>query len=128
MMILAGLVWILYFFKSGTKDYLDNYQIIENILILLTVIYYYYEQIIKLNVNFIYTQRSFWIVTAYFLFISGIFFLIIYIPLLKKEEKENYYALNYVFTIVRTIFLSIGILMKSTSEPVKKRNNNSLYE
>lgn len=126
MMFFAGIAWISFFIRSGTKDYLDNYQIIENILILLVVIYYYYEQIIKLNVNFIYTQRDFWIVTAYFLFVSGIFFLIVYIPSLGKEEAGNYYALNYVFTIIRTIFLSIGLATKPATETIKK-NYNSPY-
>lgn len=120
MMGISVAIWLVYFSQLGTSDYLDNYQLIENILLLVVVIYYYYEQLVKLNITFIYNQPRFWIVTGYFLFISGIFFLIVYIPTLKQEEKADYYLLNYFFTIIRNIFITVGIYMSTRLQQTTK--------
>lgn len=93
---------------------MNIFQTLENILILLTVIYFYYEQIIKVNLLNIFSQSQFWVVTAYFLYFAGTFFLILYIPSLNQKEQEQYYVMNYLFTIVRTLILCIAMLIKPT--------------
>lgn len=122
--ILAFLYWIYNFVRYGTNDYMDNYQTFENILILLIVLYYYNEQIFKMNVQDIFSQPQFWIVTAYFIYFAGTFFLILYIPWLNSKEKEQYYVMNYVFTIIRTILLCIAMLIRPIEGKKDFRKNN----
>ncbi|HSU51602.1 MAG TPA: hypothetical protein VLJ41_13450 [Segetibacter sp.] len=83
---------------------------------MLVATYFYYEKIFLLNEPLIYDNTTFWVVSAFFLNAAGTFFLLLYISTLpSKEDQEGYYNLNYVFTILRTILLSIAMLMKNTS-------------
>ena len=90
---------------------------------LLLIIYYYYEQIILINSAFIYAEATFWIVTAYFIYIAGTFFLYLYIPSLNDVEQEQYYVLNYIFTIIRTVLICVATFVKPGNS---KMNGNKL--
>ena len=116
--------WTYDFVKYGTKDYMNTFQTVENILILLIVIYYYYEQILKVNVQDIFSQPQFWVVTAYFIYFAGTFFLILYIPSLNSKEQGQYYVMNYLFTIIRTLLLCIAMLMRPIEGKKNIRKNN----
>lgn len=71
-----------------------------------------------INSVFIYAEAIFWVVTAYFIYFSGTFFLYLYIPTLTQNDQKTYYdILNSIFTIVRTALLSIAIFIK---RPVEK--------
>lgn len=107
--------WCYQFLKYGHKVFLLNCAILEYTTVLILVINYYFEQIIKGNSIYVYSKPRFWIVSAYFVYISGTFFLILYIPTLRYEEQLKYYMLNYVFVIIRTILLSIAMFMKDNN-------------
>lgn len=107
--------WIYDFAKFGRKEFLYNSVTFENIFILVFAIYYYYEQIIKSNSALIYTQTRFWVVSAYLVYISGTFFLLLYIPSLDSKQQVKFYLLNYLFIIIRTILLSIAMFMKDNN-------------
>lgn len=108
--------WLYSFIRSGFDQFLYSCAAFENIFILVFALYYYYEQIIKINSAFIYMQPRFWIVSAYLVYIAGTFFLLLYIPSLNSKEQVKYYILNYVFVIIRTILLCIAMFMKDKSE------------
>jgi hypothetical protein len=102
---------------------------IENITILVFSTFYYYEQIIKKNTLSIESKTSFWLVSAYFIYSAGIFFLYIFLATLSKSDQEKYYTLNYVFTILRTILLSIGLIMHSDiSLANNKKKQKEVYK
>lgn len=115
--------WLYKFLTNGDSDYLNTCVTIENICILTFALYYYYEQIVKINTTSIYSQPRFWIVTAYLIFIAGTFFLLLYLPTFSLEDRGKYYVLNYVFLILRTVLLSFAMLMKTDKPPSK---NNKL--
>jgi hypothetical protein len=104
--------WIRQYIIFGNAGYYTDLQAIEAITVILLSIYYFYEQIRNIDQLFIYAQPKFWVVSAYFIFFAGTFFLLLYISTLSNEEQKTYYYLNYIFMIVRTILLSIGMLMK----------------
>ncbi len=104
-------------------DYMNIFQTIENILILSAVIYFYYEQILKVSVLNIFSQPQFWVVTAYFIYFAGTFFLILYISSLNHKEQGQYYVMNYIFTIIRTILLSIAMLIGYEDDYKKGKRN-----
>jgi hypothetical protein len=104
-------IWFFYIFEKGTLIYLNTCIIIENFSILIFSLIYYYENIIKKNVLFTYTEPKFWIISAYFIYSAGTFFLFLYLFTLSDSEQEDYYNLNYVFNIIRTILLCVGLTM-----------------
>ncbi len=121
--ILYIILWLLSLLKFGNESYFSSCTNLENITILGLAIYYYYEQIIIINSAFIYAEASFWIVTAFFIYSAGTFFLFLYMPSLNLPEHGKYYVLTYIFTIIRTILLSVAIFIKP--EFSKKINSNN---
>ena len=122
--------WIYSLFSIGINtayyDYCSNF---ENIAMLLLALLYFYEQVISINTPFIYKEPYFWIVSAYFIYFAGVFFLFLYIPYLTNVEVGHYYWLNSVFTIIRSFLLSIAMISKpdnnnfNTSFNVSPKNN-----
>ena len=106
------ILWLISFFKFGNSSYFSSCTNFENITVLALIIYYYYEQIIVINTVFIYGESIFWIATAFFIYIAGTFFLFLYIPSLNLAEQEKYYLLTYIFTIIRTVLLSVAVFIK----------------
>lgn len=105
-------IWILSYLKFGDKSYFSSCTNFENMTVLVCTLYYYYKQITNTNSAFIYADTAFWTVTAFFISAAGTFFLYLYIASLSLEEKGKYYLLNYIFTIIRTFFLSVAIFIK----------------
>ena len=114
--LIFSAIWLYYVFTKGFTTYFENCINLENISVLAFIIYYYYEKVIALNVSNLYAYSRFWIATAYFIFIAGTFFLILYIPTLTEEEKKNFYLLNYLFIIIRTTLLCVAMIKKPGSE------------
>jgi len=86
---------------------------IENISIIILSIFYFYEQI---TVNFsreIYIKPRFWVVSAYMLYSAGTFFLFLFIGTVASNQQQNIYILNYAFLVIKSILLSIAMLMKN---------------
>ena len=104
--------WMISGISIGLKKTFDICANIQNVSILALTLYYFYEQVIKINTIFIYKEHRFWIVAAYFIYFSGIFFLFIYIPSLSQDDLIIYYSLNYVFIIIRSALLSIAMFVK----------------
>ena len=105
--------WIFSLFKFGTRSYFSSCINFENISLLVITLFYYYEQIIVINLVFIYAEPIFWVVTAYFIYFCGTFFLYLYIPTLDVNEQISYYdILNSIFTTIRTVLLSVAIFIK----------------
>jgi hypothetical protein len=124
LLIAAGIIlvaiWINMFSQGGNQDYLNTFQTLENISIFALSIYFFYEQIFKLNTPFVSNEPRFWVVAAYLIYSAGTFFLLLYLPSLSEENRETYYVLNYIFIIVRTIILSVAIFMKTDIQSPQK--------
>jgi len=113
--------WSLKFIKSGQTLALYSCLKVENISILILAIYFYYEQIIKINSVFIYREPRFWVVSAYLIYLAGTFFLLLYLPFFSPQDRLKFYGvLNSIFIIIRTILLSIAMFMK-TNHPIRQK-------
>jgi len=66
---------------------------------------------------FIYSETMFWVVSAYFIYCAGTFFLFLYVGFLPKNEQESSYTLNSLLTITRTILLSIALITNDPKSP-----------
>jgi hypothetical protein len=113
--------WSYRFIKTDKGAFLDSCAILEYVSILILAVYYFYDSIIKRNSIFIYRQARFWIISAYLIYIAGTFFLLLYLPSMGEEDRQKYYdILNSLFTIIRTILLSIAMFMK-TNNPTRQK-------
>jgi hypothetical protein len=112
---LFAIFWFIEILIYTPKEFLWICVTVENILIMVAAIYYYYEQIFVLNKAFIYRNTRFWLVAAFFVNAAGTFFLLLYISSLKPSVRENYYAINYLFTIIRSILLCIAFYRKNNN-------------
>lgn len=121
--ILSGfflLVWVLLKFKTSFNTFDDTSIALEAIIIISLSVYYLFEQIIKPQAFFLYTQPRFWVVVAYFIYMAATFFLFLFLNSLSAEEQSKYLVLNSIFLIIKTIFLSIAMFMKNTPPKPKK--------
>ena len=110
--------WIFEFYKNSRYDILNHFIAAEQTLILFLIINFYYQELAKQNASYAYLTTRFWVVTAFFVYSAGTFFLLLYLPSLEFAEKTKYYVWNYVFIIIRTFLLSIAMFMKNNNKPI----------
>lgn len=114
--------WIYQFVIRGESVFFIHFVLLETIAILFFSIHYYYQQLAKVSSAFIYLVPQFWVVTAYFVYIAGTFFLILYLPSLTEQERSKYLIVSYIFTIIRTILLTIAMLMHNDNSRIRSLN------
>ena len=111
----SSLIFIIYFavnfFKSDKSKFDSTSSSLEAILIIGYCIMYMFEQINKSQINFIYSSSNFWIVMAFFIYVTSTFFLFITTSSFSSAEKNQYWVINHISNIITNIFLSIGFLM-----------------
>jgi len=90
---------------------------LEAILIIPYCILLLYEQIRDPNVIFVYYNKKFWVIIAFFLYFSATLFLYIYYSSLSPEQRSTYWLINNFFEILKNILFCISFIMK-------KRSNN----
>ena len=109
--------WLNHFIKRGQSLFLFNCVILENTVVIILSLCYYYQQFLKLNMSYNYLDRRFWTVSSFFLYVSATFVLFLYIPSVSSPEfMKKYYNVNSVFIILRSILLTITFTMKN-NEP-----------
>ncbi len=121
LIIIFVIFWLFFFTTLGVNVYYDYCSNIENVSILILISIYLFQQVVSINTPYIYRDPNFWVISAYFIYFSGIFFMYIYIDTLSLKEAANYYSLEYVFIIVRSLLLSTAMIIK----PVKDNFNNN---
>jgi hypothetical protein len=113
------LFWFYYLYNIGFKTYADLIISFENIAILILSLIYYFRQLRQTEDIVIYSNSHFWIVSAYLVYIAGTFFLFLYIPSLSLDEQQNYYWLNYIFVMIKTVMLCVAMFMKDPKQSKK---------
>lgn len=109
---LFSIAWVVFFSLYGRSKILESILPLEAIGVIALSIYFFYEQVNSPDTTFVYTKSRFWVVIAYLIYIAGTFFLILYFDSLPRAQQKEYYVLNNIFLILKTILLSIAILMK----------------
>jgi len=115
------------FFQKEFENFDSLTASIECILIILFSILFLYEQIKEPESIFIYTSKKFWIIVAFFLYLSSTLFLFMYADKLPTMEKNYYWSINFVFNIVKNIFFTIAFLLRKNAfsdQPLMKNQFN----
>jgi hypothetical protein len=101
-----------FFFIVSTR--LDSIAIgVESILILLFIILFFLESLVKPEAGYIYTHHFFWISTGLLIFLSGTFFINILAESLPRTELDKYWFVNYLIDTVKTVFFAIALFLYS---------------
>lgn len=113
-----SLLWLLLKFQTRFSEYDKVSAAISSLIVFLLSLYYFFEQMNKPSDVFIYQKRYFWIVTAYFIYTAGTFF--VFLVFSSSGEDYTNLLINSFFVIIKTIFLSIAMFMKNTPAKPKK--------
>ncbi|MFN9711061.1 MAG: hypothetical protein ACK55K_06600, partial [Bacteroidota bacterium] len=91
---------------------------INTIIILGLCLIYFYNQLKKPDIIFIYLDSSFWITSAFFLFSAGTFFVFWFNLLYKNDENftYQYVYIHAIIFLIRNIVFSIAFLIKPYKE------------
>lgn len=127
---LINFFFFIYFFIS-VYDYLTTNKsefsyiphVVECLLLLICIIFFFYEKM-KINSNvIIYQTTIFWIAVAFTLYCAGNFFLFLFAKnAMRNESFKIQYTLIYsTFTILKNLFICIGLTIK---EAPNEENSN----
>ncbi len=122
------------FFLFSLFDYIHttnkayfSYQplVVECLILLVYILYFFYEKIQITTTIPIYQTRIFWIILAFTFYSSGNFFLFLYANnTVKNQEFVFQYTMIYsTFTILKNVFLCIALV---TKEPNDNYENNPI--
>lgn len=100
---------------------------IETILILFFSFYFLYEQINKPETVFLYNTYHFWIITGFIIYFSGSFFVYLFASYIPQKELRIFWLIINIFSILKNIFFSIGILVFALHQDSKIKHKSFHY-
>lgn len=105
-------IWDFVKSDSGVFNFIP--LVVECFFFLLYILYFFYEKMRSTSTIPAYQTTSFWIAVAFTLYCSGNFFLFLYAKNSMQNEnfKIQYNLIYSTFTILKNIFLCIGISIK----------------
>ena len=71
-----------------------------------------YEQIKDPETVFVYQNKKFWVIIAFFLYFSATLFLYIFFSTLSEQQRTSYWIINNFFEILKNILFSVSFIMK----------------
>ena len=89
---------------------------LESILIIPYCILLLYEQIKDPEIIFVYYNKKFWVIIAFFLYFSATLFLYVYYSTLSAEQRSNYWPINNFFEILKNILFCVAFIMKKNNQ------------
>jgi hypothetical protein len=85
----------------------------EASLLIIYSIFFLYEQIRDPEIFYIYYLKKFWIIIAFLLYFSSTLFLFIYAATFTSQEHRNYWGINNIFDMLKTVLFTISFAMKN---------------
>ncbi len=110
-----------YWILIGNFTRFDSLQTsIECIIIIITCLFYLYEQLTKPQVEFIHSNYKFWIVISLLIYLAGVFFLFAYAADLPKKENEKYWPILHICNIIKNLLFAVAIYISSRPEDIEE--------
>jgi hypothetical protein len=86
---------------------------IETILLLIYILYFFYQFSKNLDTSYIYNHYAFWIAVGILIYLGGSFFFFILFDYLNPDEVETFGNMTYVAEIIKNILFAAGIYIYS---------------
>lgn len=106
-----GLVIYFFFHHNQTNDFDAIPASLESMLVIIFCVCFFFEQIMDMEVSFIYSSKTFWIVVALLVYMSAVFFLFISSEFFTTEERKAYWFINFISNIIKHILLASAFIM-----------------
>ncbi|MDF2189392.1 hypothetical protein [Paraflavitalea sp. CAU 1676] len=122
------------FYYMLNKDQSNNFDAIpasvESMLIIVFCVWFFFEQIRDMQVSFIYSSKTFWIVVAILVYMSATFFLFIAAEFVSQEERRSYWFINSISNLLKHILLTIAFIIPNYKpQPTNERPfSDELFE
>lgn len=117
LIILISLLFFVFqafYVLSGKVKRLDTIPVgIETILLLIYILYFFFQFSKNLGTSYIYNHYAFWIAVGILIYLGGSFFFFILIEYLTPEELETFGNMTYVAEIIKNILFATGIYIYS---------------
>lgn len=116
------------------KDRSNNFDAIpaalESILIIIFCVIFFFEQIRDMEVSFIYSSKTFWIIVAILVYMSATFFLFISAEFVSQEERRSYWFINSISNLLKNVLLAVAFIIPNYEpRPLAERPfNDELFE
>jgi hypothetical protein len=97
---------------------------LEEILVIVYCIYFFFEQIKTPQSSFIYESHSFWIITGILVYVAGTFFLFITLFKINNAERDDFWIINLIFNSLKNMFFAIAFFIKKetpSDTPIRKQ-------
>jgi hypothetical protein len=85
---------------------------LASVLIIPYCILLLYEQIKDSGSMFVYHNKKFWVIIAFFIFSSATLFLYIFFSTLSDQQRMSFWIINNFFEILKNILICISFIMK----------------
>lgn len=98
--------------------------ILESFLMIIFLVYFFFEKI-KYDIQVsLYESKIFWIAAILFLFFAGNFFLFLYSNTMRDDPsfRDQYLYIYSSFNIFKNVFLSIALILKSRDDKDSRAN------
>ena len=123
-LVIVSVIYLIYFvidslfIEDITIDFSSGPAAIEAIILLVYSILYLFEEINNTVTLFIYSKKSFWIVVAIIIYISGTFFLFIFAQnnMADPTFQKQYLVMNSVLYIIKSLLFSIAFIIIESNE------------
>ena len=128
--VLYFIYWLIYFIQNFIKSQNTSFDAvpasIESILITIFCLLFLFEQISNTQDYFLYLSPNFWIVLAFFIYMSGTLFLFIVSTSISVNEKNQYWIINNICNIITNILVSIAFVINGINTKKSNIKNSSI--
>ncbi len=101
-----------YIINKNESNYFDAIPAsLESILIIIFSVCFFFEQIKDMEVSFIYSSKSFWIIVAILVYMSATFFLFVSAEFVSQEERRSYWFINSISNLIKHILLTVAFII-----------------
>jgi magnesium-transporting ATPase (P-type) len=111
----APLFLLLVLYSLFNKNQSNNFDAIpasiESILIIIFCVCFFFEQIREMEVSFVYSSKTFWIIVAILIYMSATFFLFVSTQYFTQEERKAYWFINYISNIIKNLLLATAFII-----------------
>lgn len=96
---------------------------IESILVISLCIYYFFEQLNKMQHEFIYSKPEFWAVAGIMLYLAGTFFLFVQAGALSHTTQITFWVINLGCNVLKNIMFAVAFSIKKNNFHTVKNNS-----
>jgi hypothetical protein len=115
--VIGAVVFYAVAISNFTSKRFDSLSVsLASVLFIPYCILLLYEQIKDPTILFVYNNKKFWIIIAFFLYFSATLFLYLYYSTLSEEQRYNYWLINNFFEILKNILFSVAFIMKKNDQ------------